>query len=187
MEHSTGGNELTLEEIGVAVKNGEKVVLVVCPTSGSLDGVVDARRFAFALKEATSGCETIVHSGHDKFDKRTAVSISKVLHGEDEYGAILDEILDRDIIQDGTPSGFEEFLWTDDEYPWRVNIPVRIFVTSATNVRNILAKHLMTVDLPNVLDVVVAIKGKDGTPWFGRLMWKEDAIADEAMARKAAM
>ena len=32
MARSTGGNELTLDEIGDAIKNGEKVALVVCPS-----------------------------------------------------------------------------------------------------------------------------------------------------------
>lgn len=49
MARSTGGNELTLDEICDAIKNGEKVALVVCPSSESAIGIAAARRFAFAL------------------------------------------------------------------------------------------------------------------------------------------
>ena len=70
MARSTGGNELTLDEIGDAIKNGEKVALVVCPSSESAIGIAAARRFAYALKTATSGCETVVHTSDDKIVRR---------------------------------------------------------------------------------------------------------------------
>ena len=80
MARKIDGGELTLDEIGDAVKNGAKVAVVVGPTSESSIGIADARRFAFALKTATSGCEAVVHMSDDKIVKRTAVSISKVFH-----------------------------------------------------------------------------------------------------------
>ena len=116
MARSTGGNELTLDEIGDAIKNGEKVALVVCPSSESAIGIAAARRFAYALKTATSGCETVVHTSDDKIVKRTAVSISKVFHGKDEWGALRDKILGRDMSEADGIRDFEKYLWSDDEY-----------------------------------------------------------------------
>lgn len=184
MARSTGGNELTLDEICDAIKNGEKVALVVCPSSESAIGIAAARRFAFALKTVTSGCEAVVHSSRDKFDRRTAISISKVMHGEDECGTLLDEILGRDLsVADGVRD-FEKFLWSDDECSGRRDIPLRIFVTSAENVRGIMAQYGMVTMVQNAREVIAVIEGKDGKHRYGRLTWREDSTSDLARLRK---
>ena len=116
MAQQIEGGELALDDIGDSVKNGAKVALVVSPTSETATGIADARRFAFALKTATSGSEAVVHTSDEKPDKRMAVSISKVFHGEDEWGTLRDKILGRDMsVADGVRD-FERFLWSDDEY-----------------------------------------------------------------------
>ena len=184
MARSTGGNELTLDEIGDAIKNGEKVALVVCPSSESAIGIAAARRFAYALKTATSGCETVVHTSDDKIVKRTAVSISKVFHGKDEWGALRDKILGRDMSEADGIRDFEKYLWSDDEYYGRRSVPLRIFVTSAGNVREIMAYYEMAAAAQNAREVMAAIKGRDGKRRYGRLTWREDSTSDLARLRK---
>ena len=184
MARSTGGNELTLDEIGDAIKNGEKVALVVCPSSESAIGIAAARRFAYALKTATSGCETVVHTSDDKIVKRTAVSISKVFHGKDEWGALRDKILGRDMSEADGIRDFEKYLWSDDEYYGRRSVPLRIFVTSAGNVREIMAHYEMAAAAQNAREVMAAIKGRDGKRRYGRLTWREDSTSDLARLRK---
>lgn len=183
MARSTGGKELTLDEIGGGIRNGAKVALILGPTSESASGVAEARRFAFALKTATLGCEAIVHSSHDILDKRTAILISKVLHGEVECGTLLDEILGRDISVGDGFNDFAKFLWSDEEVPGRRNAPLRIFVTSAANVRGILAQCGMSATVQNAREVVV-IKGKEGNHRYGCLTWREDSTSELARLRK---
>ena len=184
MAQQIDGGELTLDEIGDAVKNGAKVAVVVSPTSESSIGVADARRFAFALKTVTSGCEAVVHSSRDKFDRRTAISISKVMHGEDECGTLLDEILGRDLsVADGARD-FEKFLWSNDECSGRRDIPLRIFVTSAENVRGIMVQYGMVTMAQNSREVIAVIEGKDGKHRYGHQTWREDSTSDLARLRK---
>lgn len=184
MARKIDGGELTLDEIGDAVKNGAKVAVVVGPTSESSIGIADARRFAFALKTATSGCEAVVHMSDDKIVKRTAVSISKVFHGKDEWGALRDKILGRDLsVADGARD-FEKFLWSDDECSGRRDIPLRIFVTSAENVRGIMAQYGMATMAQNAREVIAVIEGKDGKHRYGHLTWREDSTSDLARLRK---
>ena len=184
MAQQIDGNELTLDEIGDAIKNGEKVALVVCPSSESAIGIAAARRFAYALETATSGCETVVHTSDDKIVKRTAVSISKVFHGKDEWGALRDKILGRDMSEADGIRDFEKYLWSDDEYYGRRSVPLRIFVTSAGNVREIMAHYEMAAAAQNAREVMVAIKGRDGMRRYGRLTWREDSTSNLARLRK---
>lgn len=184
MVQQIDGGELTLDEIGDAIKNGAKVAVVVCPSSESAIGIADARRFAFALKAATSECETVVHTSDDKIVKRTAVSISKVFHGKDEWGALRDKILGRDMSEADGIRDFEKYLWSDDEYYGRRIVPLRIFVTSAGNVRGIMVHYEMAATAQNAREVIVAIKGRDGKRRYGRLTWREDSTSDLARLRK---
>lgn len=184
MAQQIGGGELTLDEIGDAIKNGEKVALVVCPSSESAIGIAAARRFAFELKTVTSGCEIVVHTSDDKIVKRTAVSISKVFHGKDEWGALRDKILVRDMSEADGIRDFEKYLWSDDEYYGRRSVPLRIFVTSAGNVRGVMAHYGMAATAQNARDVIAVIEGKDGKRRYGRLTWREDSTSDLARLRK---